>query len=101
MTIEAAIENAVQEAVQRALAPLLLEIRQSRQTKTTTPAPSERLLNREQASTLLGISRRTLTAMSKNRNFPQPLRLAEKSYRWKESELMAWVEQQNYIGGHL
>lgn len=92
MTIETAIENAVQQTLQQHLAPLLAEIKQS-----LTPRHEERLLSREQTALMLGISSRTLDELAAKSSFPQPLQLAPKSFRWRESELIRWIDQQSFI----
>ena len=92
MTIEAAIENAVQQTLQQMLAPLLADLKQS-----IKPRAEELLLTREQVASMFNISVRTLDEVMLEKGFPQPLQLAPKSFRWRESELIRWIDQQSFI----
>lgn len=42
---------------------------------------------------LLDVSRTTLWRLRKEEGFPKPVHLVGKVWRWKEAEVLAWIEQ--------
>jgi prophage regulatory protein len=56
-----------------------------------------RLLDRSQVLDLLGVTRQTLYAWMRSGRFPQPLKLGPASYRWRESDVLAWLDRSQQL----
>ena len=56
-------------------------------------ARSDRLLTNEQITAQIGISRSTIYRLTRKNSFPQPIRIGERSVRWLESDVEAWLAE--------
>ncbi len=52
----------------------------------------DRLLNVKEVSALLGVSRTTLHRLVSAGNFPKPVRVGKRASRWRQSEVLVWME---------
>jgi|YNPMSStandDraft_1061717.scaffolds.fasta_scaffold55162_1 excisionase family DNA binding protein len=51
----------------------------------------ERLLKVEEVATTVGLSRACIWRWAARGRFPQPIRLGNKTTRWKRSDVEAWI----------
>lgn len=51
-----------------------------------------RLLRDRQVAEMIGLSRASVWRMARNGHFPEPVRIAERSTRWLERDVNAWIE---------
>ena len=51
------------------------------------------LLRLPEVMRLTGLSRATLYALAKQKRFPRPIKLSERSSAWVESEVSAWIAE--------
>ena len=63
----------------------------------------DRLLTRQQVEEHCGLSRSTIYRMIRERPpaFPTPIRISQRSVRWKESELLEWLATRPRATGDL
>lgn len=59
------------------------------------PAASEHFLKVGQVSAITGISRSTLLRMSRSKTGPPVCRISDRIYRWRESDLVAWLRSKS------
>lgn len=52
----------------------------------------DRLLNAKEVSALIGVSRTTLHRLVSASNFPKPVRVGKRASRWRQSEVLVWME---------
>ena len=52
----------------------------------------ERLLRRVEVEDRFGISRTKIYRLMREGRFPEPLKVGERSVRWRESEVTSWLE---------
>ena len=64
---------------------------------TTTPT----LLTRKQVTALTGLSRSHIYWMMRNAGFPEPLQLSARVVRWKEEEVVEWIESRPRATGNV
>ena len=62
---------------------------------------TEQLLKIGQVVEITGLSRSAIYAMMRQGRFPEPVKLAAKAVRWRESELQAWVDNLPRATGEL
>ena len=60
---------------------------------------SERLLRCEEVVAMVGLSRPTLWRMQNRREFPRRLQVGANSVRWRESEILEWIESRQRVNG--
>ena len=69
--------------------------------KVSNEAPSFRLIRWPEVKVLTGISRVTAWRMEKNGKFPRRRKLGENSVAWIASEVEAWLESRQVVGGGM
>lgn len=52
----------------------------------------ERLLNRQDVERRIGLTRSTLYRLMRCDDFPLPVQIGPRSFRWLPSEIEAWIE---------
>lgn len=55
------------------------------------------LLTMKEVVTLLKIDRRQIVSLIKSDKFPKPVDISFKKFRWKESDILKWIEELKYI----
>lgn len=60
-----------------------------------------KLLTRNEVENLTGLTRTTIYRMMREADFPEPLKIGARAVRWKESEVIAWIESRPRAGGEL
>ncbi len=58
-----------------------------------TPTVNDRLLRRTQVEEITGFSVATIYRRVKAGTFPEPIRLGERTVRWLQSDLDAWLAE--------
>ena len=58
----------------------------------------ERLLDINDLAQLLRVSHRMLADITHSAGFPAKVVISRKCHRWRYSEIMRWIAQQQYIG---
>ena len=58
----------------------------------TAPAPSVQLLTRTQVKQLTALSTSSLYRAMRRGEFREPLRVSERSVRWRCDEIGAWID---------
>lgn len=53
---------------------------------------ADKLLSFPQVKELTGLSRTTIWRYEQSNNFPQHIALSKRCIRWRESEVLAWME---------
>ena len=53
---------------------------------------TDRMLRVDDVQAMTGLSRSGIYALMRDSDFPEPLRLARKAVRWRESEVSAWLD---------
>lgn len=61
--------------------------------KKPTQAGAERLLTTAEVCAMLGISRVSLYRWVRGGIFPAPVSVSERNIRWRNSEVLRWIEQ--------
>ena len=61
----------------------------------------ERLLNIDQVSALIGLSRAAVYTEIRDRGLPNPVRLGKKAVRWRLSELVAWMDSLETVSSDI
>jgi prophage regulatory protein len=51
-----------------------------------------KLWDRSQVLEVLGVTRQTLYAWMRSGSFPKPMRIGPASYRWRESDVLSWLD---------
>ena len=59
----------------------------------------DRLLRRREVEELSGIRRSTIYRKMKDGDFPRPVRVGPSAVRWRESDIVAWVESRPVATG--
>ena len=61
----------------------------------TQSSQSDRLLSADELAEMFGVERENIGRWARDRmhGFPPPLRLTEKTLRWKESDINQWINQ--------
>ena len=59
----------------------------------TAIAGLDRLLTNEQVAAKIGISRSTIDRLTRKDLFPPPIRIGERTVRWLESDIIAWLAE--------
>ncbi|MCH8820481.1 MAG: AlpA family transcriptional regulator [Acidobacteria bacterium] len=59
---------------------------------------TDRLLRCDEVVAMVGLSRPTLWRLQKLRRFPQRLQVGPNSVRWRESEILAWIQSRPAAG---
>lgn len=52
----------------------------------------DRLLRVDEVTRITGLARSTIYKMMDSGTFPRPLRVGERAVRWRESDVVAWLE---------
>lgn len=52
---------------------------------------TDKLLSFSQVKEMTGLSRTTIWRYEQNKNFPRHISLSKRCIRWRESEVMAWM----------
>ncbi|WP_419922328.1 helix-turn-helix transcriptional regulator [Candidatus Poriferisodalis sp.] len=60
-------------------------------------APPPRLMTAAEVQQLLGIGRTVLYRLQRDHGFPDPIRLATKSVRWRADEVTAWLDSRERV----
>lgn len=53
---------------------------------------ADKLLSFSQVKEITGLSRTTIWRYEQTNNFPQHISLSKRCIRWRESEVLAWME---------
>ena len=53
---------------------------------------TEKLLRRPAVESATGLSRSTIYEMMAREDFPCPLRIGRRAVAWRESEILAWID---------
>ena len=59
---------------------------------------TRRLLDRHEVERMVRMSRSTLYEAMAAGEFPRPIRVGKRSVRWKEDEVLAWLESRERGG---
>lgn len=54
--------------------------------------PADRMMAIVEVTARIGLSRATVYRMMEAGTFPHPLRLSERTIRWRESEIARWID---------
>jgi predicted DNA-binding transcriptional regulator AlpA len=56
--------------------------------------PTEKLLSKRVVADILGVHPQTIMRLARQGKFPQPLRTGDigSAVRWRESDVIAWIE---------
>ena len=57
-----------------------------------------RLLRRTEVEVITALTRSSIYAEMAAGRFPKPLRVASKAVRWKESEIVQWMDSRPRVG---
>jgi predicted DNA-binding transcriptional regulator AlpA len=57
------------------------------------PDGADRIMNKEQTASLIGVSVSTLDRMIRRKKFPQPLQLSPRRVGWPLSLIQAWISR--------
>ena len=52
----------------------------------------DRLLRRQQVEEITGLSRSSIYRLMKSGEFPRPVKVGPAAVRWRESDIMDWLE---------
>ena len=58
-----------------------------------------RLLRRREVEEITGVGRSSIYRLMHSGDFPRPVRVGPSAVRWKESEIIAWVESRPAAAG--
>ena len=53
---------------------------------------NDRLLRRREVERITGMSRASIYRLMRSGGFPRPVKVSETAVRWRESDIMAWIE---------
>lgn len=67
----------------------------SRQIRSGDNTMTDKLLSFPQVKDLTGLSRTTIWRYEQSNHFPQHITLSKRCIRWRESEVMAWMNGLN------
>ncbi|WP_419932245.1 helix-turn-helix transcriptional regulator [Candidatus Poriferisodalis sp.] len=67
--------------------------------KHDTPPTFTPLLSRAQVERLTGLSTTSLYRAMRRGDFPEPLRVSERSVRWRTDEIESWIEERPRAAG--
>ena len=62
---------------------------------------TDRLLTRKEVQELTGLPRSNIYRYMEQGTFPAPVHLSRRVVRWRESDLMAWIEDLPESTGHV
>ncbi|MGE3708980.1 MAG: helix-turn-helix transcriptional regulator [Hyphomicrobiaceae bacterium] len=61
--------------------------------KIETSLAPERLLRADAVAEMVGLSRPHLYVLMRRGQFPRSLKIGMRGVRWKQSEVLAWIDQ--------
>lgn len=59
--------------------------------------PPPRLMTAAEVQQLLGVNRTVLYRLQRDHDFPDPIRLATKSVRWRADEVSTWLDSRERV----
>ena len=65
---------------------------------TNNETPSKHFYRHKELIPLLGVSGSAIWLWTRNKKFPQPVKLAENTTAWKASDIDAWVQSRVAAG---
>ena len=64
-----------------------------------TPSAPDRLLRRDEVEARSGYSRTSIYRLMRAGLFPEPLKIGPRAVRWRESDLLAWLNDRPVASG--
>lgn len=67
----------------------------------TSSTPQTRMLRLRQVEELAGLSRDSIYRLGRAGKFPQRVKVSERASRWREDEILAYLEQRSAERGQV
>ena len=61
----------------------------------------DRLLRHRDVERITGMSRASIYRLMQDGDFPRPVKIGSTAVRWKQSDIVAWIESRPFATGDL